>query len=86
MPGTALPHDVGNGQVRMCKSWDKLVAWTREPEREACYKRLSDYGEVKHSIERYAYCPEESRHYPVMKAYYEKWGHLDPFGRGEDRL
>lgn len=80
MPGVAKPHEVGNGQVRMCRNFDKLVEWTHAPEREACYRRLTDYGGVINAIERYAYCPEDSQYHPIMEAYFEKWGHKDPFG------
>ena len=80
MPGVELPHEVGEGQVRLCRSWNKLTEWTKEPERQACYHRITDFGGVVNKLERYAFCPEDSQYFPVQQAYFDKWGHRDPFG------
>ena len=83
MPMTDLPNKVGNAQVRMCRNFDDLIKWTREPERHACYHRFTDYSSVKNKIEMYSYCPEDSPYYPLQQAYFAKWGHHDPFGRDD---
>ena len=79
MPGVALPNHVGDGQIRMCRNFDKLTQWGQEPERHACYHRITDYGGVKHPIEMYANCPEGSEYRPIMEKYFEENGHKDPF-------
>ncbi|MCJ1314644.1 hypothetical protein MMC25_008326 [Agyrium rufum] len=79
MPTILEPDSIGNGQARMCKSWDKLIEWTQAPDRNACYRRLTDYVPIRHKLERFAFCPKDSPSYPVMSAYFDKWGHKDPF-------
>ncbi|CAK47177.1 hypothetical protein AAWM_04785 [Aspergillus awamori] len=80
MPSLQLLNGGGEGQQMQCKDFDKLVAWSKAPERNACYKRLTDYKPIVHSIERYAFCPEDSEHYPTMSKYFEEHGHYaDPF-------
>lgn len=79
MPTILQDDRIGDGQVRMCRNMDKLVEWTQEPEHSACYKRLTDYGWVYHKLERFAFCPKDSPSYEVSNAYFEKWGHKDPF-------
>ena len=78
MPGIIGEH-LGNGQTVMCRDWNKLIAWTQAPSRQACYRSLDDYKSVVHSLERHAFCPESSEYYEVQRAYFEKWGHRDPF-------
>ena len=79
MPITMVRHSVGNNQVMQCRDWNKLVAWSYAPERNACFRLLDDYKEIGHSLERHQFCPEGSEYYPVMKEYFEKHGHQDPF-------
>jgi hypothetical protein len=74
-----LGNHLGDGQTVMCRNWDKLIKWTQEPERNACYRSLSDYRTVKHSLERHAFCPENSPYHDVSTRYFEKWGHVDAF-------
>jgi hypothetical protein len=77
---TKLEKDViGNNQVLMCRNWDKLIEWTQEPERQSCYRRLTDYGRVAHKLERFAFCPKDSKYFSVVEKYFKKWGHKDPF-------
>ncbi|KAF7931133.1 uncharacterized protein EAE97_009342 [Botrytis byssoidea] len=48
MPMHDFPNKIGHEQVRMCRNFDQLIQWTKEPERHACYHRWSDYkGRVK---------------------------------------
>ncbi|KAK1139856.1 hypothetical protein N8T08_011101 [Aspergillus melleus] len=82
MPSLELLNGSGEGQMMQCKDFDKIVAWTQAPERNACYKRLitSDYRPIVHSIERYAFCPADSPHFAAMSRYFEEHGHYaDPF-------
>lgn len=67
----------------MCRDWDALLKWTQEPERHACFKMIDEYREVPHSLEQFAFCPEGSRYKDTMDAYFEKWGHKNPFGDDE---
>ena len=79
MPSRILRHGIGDHQVHMCRNWEKLIAWTQAPERNACYRQLDDYQVVEHSLERHAFCPKDSPYYSVMTAYFNKFGHKDPF-------
>ncbi len=79
MPASKPRHSVGDNQVMQCKDFSKLVAWTQQPEHQACYNHIDDYRTVANSLEKYAFCPEDSKYYPVMKAYFDKHGHKDPF-------
>lgn len=83
MPSIEQPHVIGKGQVMECKNWDALIAWAGAPERNGCYKIISDYKRVDHILEQYAFCPPDSPHYPVMTAYFEKHGHK-PLYEDED--
>ncbi|KUM64156.1 hypothetical protein ACN42_g2937 [Penicillium freii] len=52
MPSLELINAAGEGQVLKCKNFDKLVAWAKHPDRDACYKRGNDYEPPLHSIDR----------------------------------
>ncbi|KAI4184176.1 MAG: hypothetical protein LQ346_006150 [Caloplaca aetnensis] len=78
MPGIIGRH-LGDGQTTMCRDWNKLIAWTQAPQQQACYHSLDDYRTVEHSLERHAFCPVDSEYYEVQTAYFERWGHVDPF-------
>ena len=80
MPVGSVPHSLGDGQVMKCRNWDKLIEWTQAPEQNACFRLMGDYHTVTHTLERHQYCPPDSRYYPVMKAYFDKFGHKDPWG------
>ncbi|PYH43483.1 uncharacterized protein BP01DRAFT_300688, partial [Aspergillus saccharolyticus JOP 1030-1] len=75
MPSLQLVNGAGEGQIRQCKDFDKLVAWTKHPDRDACYKRLSDDRPPLRSIDRYAFCPADSEHLETMSRYFEKYGY-----------
>jgi hypothetical protein len=80
MPSIQLINGAGDDQPMHCKDFSKLVAWIKAPERDACYKRLANDKLIHHPIERYAFCPEDSEHYPAMKKYFDTYGHYaDPF-------
>ena len=80
-PMPALPgaHNIGRGQIRQCRDWNQLIAWTQQPEFEACYRTLGEYRTVYHGIEHYAYCSKNSQYFDIMNAYFERHGHYDPF-------
>jgi len=79
MPTILKPDVIGNNQVMQCRNIDKVVEWTQQPDQQSCYRRLTDYVKLEHKLERFAFCPKESKYYPVMSSYFEKWGHKDPF-------
>ena len=78
MPGIVGGH-LGDGQILLCRDWDKLIAWTQAQPRQACYRTLDDYKTVYHPLERHAFCPKDSPYYDVQNAYFKKWGHVDPY-------
>ncbi|KAF4635678.1 hypothetical protein G7Y89_g2405 [Cudoniella acicularis] len=81
MPMHDFPNKVGNNQIRTCRNFDRLIEWTREPERHACYHRWSDYkGMPKNKLEMFAFCDKDSEYHPLMKAYFEKFGHKPLYG------
>ena len=80
MPTPYAIHHVGNGQIRQCRDWRRLVEWTQEPERHACYRMLDDYRKVPHTLEQFAYCHEGSEYAPIAKKYFEDNGHQNPYG------
>ncbi|KAE8391710.1 hypothetical protein BDV23DRAFT_171474 [Aspergillus alliaceus] len=75
MPSLELINGAGEGQIMHCKDFDRLVAWTKHPDRNACYKRLTDDNPDLPSIERYAFCPPDSEHFAAMSLYFKKHGH-----------
>ncbi|KAM3084560.1 hypothetical protein ACMFMG_001338 [Clarireedia jacksonii] len=79
MPTRLQENVIGDGQVMMCRDFDKMIKWTQEPERQSCYKRLTDYFPLAHKLERFAFCPQDSKYYSVVESYFKKWGHKDPF-------
>lgn len=58
-----------------CRDWNKLLAWAKEPVRNACYSRIEEYKGVEHELDRYMYCPENSPYYQVAKEYQEIHGY-----------
>lgn len=84
MPMNHFPNKIGHEQVRMCRNFDQLIQWTKEPERHACYHRWSDYkGRVKNRMEMFAFCEEGSEYYGKMQQYFDKFGHKPPFGEDD---
>lgn len=79
MPTINKPDHIGDQQIRQCRGTDRVAKWSTELERNACYHRITDYVKPYHKLERYAFCPKESKYYPVVQAYFEKWGHHDMF-------
>jgi hypothetical protein len=77
MPAPAR-HHVGDGQIRKCRNWNKMIDWAMEPERHACYK-WDDYREATNTLELFAHCPPESPYYEFQEAYFEYHGHKDPY-------
>ena len=79
MPTIRKPDMIGNGQVRMCRNWDKIIEWSQAAERQSCYRRLTDYRRVPHKLERFAFCPKDSEYAPIVEGYFNKWENKDPF-------
>lgn len=48
----------GMGQVRQCRSWDKLEKWARHY--NSCYKFVNQTAEDLPEIQRFIYCPKDS--------------------------
>jgi hypothetical protein len=82
MPIDPATSEVGVNQVLTCRNLSKVREWSIAPEQNACYKALSDYKALNHTLERFQYCPEDSKYYPIMKKYFEKWGHKNAFATG----
>ncbi|KAF2197264.1 hypothetical protein GQ43DRAFT_216034 [Delitschia confertaspora ATCC 74209] len=70
----ASPGVVGDGQLRLCRDWDKMVAWATRPDNHACHK-FDDYREAINTLELFAFCPHDSPYYSTMKSYFEIHGH-----------
>ena len=79
MPTNERRTAIGDGQSLMCRSYEKVVEWARDPERHACHRSLDEYRAIKAPIERYMFCEPGSRYYPVMKQYLDQHGHVDPY-------
>ena len=79
MPSSPGARVIGNGQKLMCRDMDKLVAWSYAPERHACHRSLDEYRPITHPMERYAFCPDDSRYHGRMTEFFEKHGHRDPY-------
>lgn len=54
------PGNIGVGQERTCRSWEKLEKWAKE--RWACWKDINDSESID-TLLRYRYCPEGSPYY-----------------------
>ena len=50
--------ETGVGQVRMCRSWDKLEQWARQY--NACYKFVNQTARDFPIVQRFVYCPKGS--------------------------
>ncbi|KAF2726800.1 hypothetical protein EJ04DRAFT_406875, partial [Polyplosphaeria fusca] len=74
----AHEHRFGDGQMRRCRDWDKMVSWARQPEQHACF-RWDDYREATNTLELFAFCSDDSPYKPVMEAYFDYHGHKDPY-------
>ncbi|KAJ5088031.1 hypothetical protein N7456_011647 [Penicillium angulare] len=74
MPSLLPVNGAGEGQVMKCKNLDKLFAWAKHPDRDACYRRLSEFDPPSNSIERYAFCEPDSQYYPTMSQFFEGYG------------
>jgi hypothetical protein len=76
----ARAHHVGDGELRKCRSWDKIAAWAKRPDQNACY-RFNDYQEAANTLELFEFCPVYSPYRLVMEAYFEYHGHKGSYGR-----
>lgn len=76
-------HQAGDGLVRKCRDWDKLIAWARRPDQHACYE-FDDYREATNTLENFAFCPPASPYRDFQRAYFELHGHKDPYEENEN--
>jgi len=81
----AVAHHVGDGQIRQCRDWDKLILWATRPDQHACHS-FDDYREATNTLELFAFCPDDSPYLPVMKAYFEYHGHKDAYEPKGEKL
>jgi hypothetical protein len=56
----------GTGTVKMCRDWNKLLAWSRA--RSACYKPVHWTEKHFSELDRYKTCPDGAR----------PWEHVEP--------
>ena len=65
----------GDGQIRMCRSWDQLDAWARR--RTACFAYVNEtQGIGGGQIRRFRYCPQGSPFLGPMRKFFgyaENW-------------
>lgn len=80
MPTINAIHRIGDGQVRECRNWEKLIEWTQKPERHACYRMIDDYRKVPHTLEQFAFCDDGSKYSSTVAKYFEEHGHKNPYG------
>ncbi|RMZ73333.1 Thioesterase domain-containing [Pyrenophora seminiperda CCB06] len=71
-------HQTGDGQIRQCRDWNKLVAWATRPDRHACYE-FDDYRDATNTLENFAFCPPESPYRDFQQAYFDHHGHKDTY-------
>jgi hypothetical protein len=83
MPTTQERHKIGDGQERRCKDWNALIAWTQEPERDACFNQINDYRRM-HTLEQFAFCRKDSQYKSTMEQYFAEFGHK-PLYLDEDK-
>ena len=58
----------GDGQTRMCRSWDGLDAWARE--QTACFAYVNETQGVGAVLDRFRYCPRDSPLLAPMREYF----------------
>ncbi|KAF2788812.1 hypothetical protein K505DRAFT_197009, partial [Melanomma pulvis-pyrius CBS 109.77] len=58
----------GLGQVRMCRSWDRLTDWANE--QQACFGYINETQGVDAVIDRFRYCPKDSPLLKPMREYF----------------
>lgn len=66
--------DTGEGQKRVCRSWNALEQWFTD--NSACFAYINETEGVSNEIERYKYCPRGSKFGPRMREYFgfaEDW-------------
>ncbi|PSN69515.1 hypothetical protein BS50DRAFT_550406 [Corynespora cassiicola Philippines] len=83
-----VAHHVGDGQVRKCRDWNKLVAWATHPDRNACHC-FDDYREATNTLELFAFCPDNSPYRDVMQKCFNYHGHknaYEPKNHGEGTI
>ena len=82
-------HPGSDGQVLMCRSWDKLEAWAEDY--NACFAYVNQTADISH-YERFKYCPKGSPYSDKVKEIFgnvptyeeldlEEWSYSDSFDK-----
>lgn len=58
----------GEGQSRICRDWDKLEEWALD--NTACFAYINETQGVTNELERYKYCPKDSKFAPAMRNHF----------------
>jgi hypothetical protein len=73
-----VAHAFGDGQIRKCRDWNRMLEWADKPEQHACYK-WDDYCDATNTLELYGHCPPISPYYDFHQKYFEYHSHKDPY-------
>jgi len=60
--------ETGNGQPRMCRSWDKMHDWAKQ--HNACYRYIHEQSSNYPEIQRFVWCPEGSPYRKEVDKYF----------------
>ena len=74
---------LGDGEMLQCRSMDRLRQWTKEGDRNACFRMVDDFKPTAHTLEKYRYCEKDSPYYEKMTRYFDEHGHKPLFKEDE---
>ncbi|KAI1116641.1 hypothetical protein F5Y14DRAFT_458698 [Nemania sp. NC0429] len=66
----------GDGQRRMCRSWDRVQQFVES--HDPCYRYLSPGDTEISNLERFKFCPEGSSYLPKIRKYFGYDDHWTP--------
>lgn len=78
-------NSLGDGEVLQCRSMDQLRHWTKEGERNACFRMVDEFKPAAHTLEKYRYCDKDSPYYERMTRYFDEHGHKPLFKEDDVR-
>ena len=84
MPASYEGMTLGDHQVLQCRSMDALKTWTKQGERDACFKMIDEFRQPAHTLEKYQFCDQENPYYDTMTAYFDEHGHKPVFNDDDD--
>ncbi|PYI06959.1 hypothetical protein BO78DRAFT_314160, partial [Aspergillus sclerotiicarbonarius CBS 121057] len=73
-PNAVAGFRPGDGQVRMCRDWQKLEAFVDQ--HSPCYQELAHADKHMSNLDRFKYCPNDSPYLPVIRKFFgydEDW-------------